>query len=98
MLQKRFGNLLEEDMFLALLLLLHLFNVEGKHFLVETEDDTKESSPDTLQDYVLSKEEVKAEMDKLIKSKAVFVVGKSYCPYTKKAKQVLKYGKKYEPI
>ena len=50
------------------------------------------------QDYVLSKEEVKAEMDKLIKSKAVFVVGKSYCPYTKKAKQVLKYGKKYEPI
>ena len=47
---------------------------------------------------VLSKEEVKAEMDKLIKSKAVFVVGKSYCPYTKKAKQVLKYGKKYEPI
>ena len=54
-LQKRLGNLLEEDMFLALLLLLHLFNVEGKHFLVETEDDTKESSPDTLQDYVLSK-------------------------------------------
>ena len=90
--------------------------------MVETEDDTKESSPDTLQDYVLSKvndeklyivkdkkysaarlnvlskEEVKAEMDKLIKSKAVFVVGKSYCPYTKKAKQVLKYGKKYKPI
>ena len=66
--------------------------------LAITEDDTKESSPDTLQDYVLSKEEVKAEMDKLIKSKAVFVVGKSYCPYTKKAKQVLKYGKKYEPI
>ena len=29
--------------------------MEGKHFLVETEDDTKESSPDTLQDYVLSK-------------------------------------------
>ena len=55
MLQKRLGNLLEEDMFLALLLLLHLFNVEGKHFLVETEDDTKESSPDTPQDYVLLK-------------------------------------------
>ena len=54
-LQKIFGNLLEEDMFLALLLLLHLFNVEGKHFLVETADDTKESSPDTPQDYVLSK-------------------------------------------
>lgn len=29
--------------------------MEGKHFLVETEDDTKESSPDTLQDYVFSK-------------------------------------------
>ena len=54
-------------MFLALLLLLHLFNAEGKHFLVETEDDTKESSPDTPQDYVLSK--VKDESLYIVKDK-----------------------------
>ena len=70
MLQKRFGNLLIEDMFLAFLLLLHLFNVEGKHFLVETEDDTKESSPDTLQDYVLSK--VNDEKLYIVKDKRYF--------------------------
>ena len=32
---------------------------------------------------------VKAEMDELIQSKAVLLISKSYCPYSKKAKQVL---------
>ena len=32
---------------------------------------------------------VKAEMDELIQSKAVLLISKSYCPYCKKAKQVL---------
>ena len=32
---------------------------------------------------------MKAEMDELIQSKAVLVFSKSYCPYCKKAKQVL---------
>ena len=42
---------------------------------------------------------VKAEMDELIKSKAVLVISKSYCPYCKKAKQVLhKYTKNTQYI
>ena len=32
---------------------------------------------------------VKAEMDELIQSKPVLLVSKSYCPFCKKAKQVL---------
>jgi len=45
---------------------------------------------------------VKAEMDELIQSKAVLLISKSYCPYSKKAKQVLaKYNidpEKFEVI
>merc|ERR1712062_742363 len=37
----------------------------------------------------MSASKVKAEMDDLIKSKPVLVISKSYCPYCKKAKQVL---------
>ena len=37
----------------------------------------------------MSASKVKAEMDELIQSKAVLLISKSYCPYCKKAKQVL---------
>jgi len=37
----------------------------------------------------MSASKVKAEMDELIKSKPVLVISKSYCPFCKKAKQVL---------
>ena len=40
-------------------------------------------------------ESVKATIDRLIKSKALFVISKSYCPYCKMARDVLKVGTHY---